>query len=84
MSYRPTRLVLSGVLCVFLTGCATPSVVQQCPPIPVVLTEPCDLQEPKLETNADLALAYLDALQCISATHDKLRAIRDIASCRAK
>jgi hypothetical protein len=58
--------------------------VQQCPPIPVVLTEPCDLQTPKLDTNADLALAYIDALQCISATHDKLRAIRDISLCRAK
>ena len=84
MSYRPTRLVLSGLLCVSLTGCATPSVVQQCPPIPVVLTEPCQLTEPRLETNADLALAYLDALECISATHDKLRAIRDISSCRVK
>jgi hypothetical protein len=59
-------------------------VVETCPPIPVALTEPCRPAGRELATNGDLARAYLDALECVDEAELKLRAIRELASCRSE
>ena len=78
------RLLATGLASLFLTGCAGRSVViQQCPPIPAALTEPCRPPARALETNGDLARAYLDAVECVDESALKLGAIRELADCRA-
>lgn len=57
-------------------------VIEQCPAIPVALTEPCALAARDLATNGDLARAYLDATECVDESALKLRAIRELAACR--
>jgi len=74
-----------GLATLSLTACATRSVVvETCPPIPVNLTEPCRPAGRDLATNGDLARAYLDALECVDEAALKLRAIRELSSCREK
>lgn len=56
--------------------------VQQCPPIPAALTEPCRPPARALETNGDLARALVDATECIDEAALKMAAIRELADCR--
>ena len=85
MSSRSIRLLATGLLSLSLTACAGRLVViEQCPPIPESLTEGCVLPPRSLENNGELARAYLDAIDCLEASELKLRAIRELSSCRAK
>lgn len=57
------RYLLTGVLSLCLTACAAP--LKPLPPtlLPAGLTEPCaQFQAPTLQTNGDLARAYVAAL----------------------
>ena len=84
MRSRPTRPLLIGLAAVSLTGCATRSpIVEVCPQIPDALTEPCRPTPREIVTNGDLARAYVDAQECVEESTLKLRAIRDLAGCRA-
>jgi hypothetical protein len=58
-------------------------IVETCPPIPAALTEPCRPVPREIATNGDLARAYVDAVECVDESALKLRAIRDLAGCRA-
>ena len=83
MRSRTIPLLVTGVASLFLTACAPRLVViEQCPPIPVALTEPCQPPARALDTNGDLARAYLDAVECVDESALKLRAIRELAACR--
>lgn len=84
MRSTPTLLLATGLASLFLAGCAGRLVViEQCPAIPVALTEPCQPPARALDTNGDLARAYLDAVECIDEAALKMAAIRELADCRA-
>jgi hypothetical protein len=83
MPRRPTRRAAIGLSILSLTGCAGRSViVETCPPIPDYLTSECVVPERSLQTNGDLARAYLDATECLDEANLKLRSVRSLASCR--
>lgn len=83
MPRQPTRRAAIGLSVLFLTGCAGRSViVETCPAIPDSLTEECVVPERSLQTNGDLARAYLDATECLDQANLKLRAVRSLATCR--
>lgn len=83
MRSRTIPLLVTGVASLFLTACAPRLVViEQCPAIPVALTEPCQPPARALDTNGDLARAYLDALECVDESTLKLQAIKELAACR--
>lgn len=70
------QLTLIGLALPFLTACVPRwNVIEKCPPIPVVLTEVCTPAARAIETNADLARAYIDALECVDEQNLKLRTI---------
>ena len=84
MRYRTILLLVTGVASLSLTACAPRLVaIQQCPPIPAALTEPCRPPAREIATNGDLARAYLDAAECVDEAALKLGAIRELADCRA-
>lgn len=83
MRYRMIPLLATGLASLSLTACGSRLVViEQCPAIPVALTEPCQPPARALDTNGDLARAYLDAVECVDESSLKLRAIRELAACR--
>ena len=83
MRSRTIPLLVTGVASLFLTACAPRLVViEQCPAIPVALTETCQPPARAMDTNGDLARAYLDAVECVDESSLKLRAIRELAACR--
>lgn len=57
-------------------------IVEICPPIPDFLTEECVVPERSLQTNGELARAYIDTTECLGEANLKLRAVRSLASCR--
>jgi hypothetical protein len=57
-------------------------IVESCPPIPDFLTAECVVPERSLQTNGELARAYLDTTECLGEANLKLRAVRSLASCR--
>jgi hypothetical protein len=59
-------------------------IVETCPAIPDSLTEECLVPDRPLETNGELARAYLDATECLDQANLKLRAVRSLASCRTR
>ena len=77
-----TRRLLIGAVSLSLTACASRSIVLQCPPIPAVLTERCEPEPRSLETNGDLARAYVDARECVALSNLRLDAVRELADCR--
>jgi hypothetical protein len=79
---RMTRYPGIGIASLFLAGCATPSVILQCPPIPASLTTPCEPEPRPLETNGDLARAYMDARECVALSNLRLAVIRELSDCR--
>ena len=82
MRSRLTPRLVTGLLTLCLTGCATPSVILQCPPIPRSLTEVCEPEPRALEVNGDLAQALVDARECLVVSSLRLRAIAELADCR--
>lgn len=77
----------NGALCLCLAlcvGCSTVPVVMACPPIPAALTVPCQAPARPIETNGDLALAYVEARACLREESLKLAAVRELADCRVK
>jgi uncharacterized lipoprotein YajG len=85
MYSRTTKLLAIGVSTLFLTACAGRSViVETCPPIPEILTEACEPPARDLSTNGELARAYIDAIECVDEATLKLRAIRELSSCRVR
>ena len=84
MPSRPTRLLGIGTASAFLTACAAPSVILQCPPIPASLTVQCEPDPRPLETNGDLARAYMDARECVALSNLRLAAVRELADCRER
>ncbi len=83
MRSRMIPLLATGLASLSLTACGSRLVViEQCPAIPVALTEPCAPPARELVTNGDLARAYLDATECVDESTLKLRAIRELAVCR--
>ena len=82
MRSRPISLAAIGLASLFLAGCATRSVILQCPPIPRSLTEVCEPEGRTLETNGDLAQALVDVRECLSVSSLRLRAIAELADCR--
>jgi len=85
MPPRPTRLLLTGLASLSLTGCAPRLVLlETCPPIPANLTEPCAVPDRDIATNGDLARAYIDATECVEESRIKLEAVRALGECRVK
>ena len=82
MQSRLTPRLVTGLLTLCLTGCATPSVILQCPPIPKSLTETCEPEGRALTTNGDLAQALVDARECLVVSSLRLRAVAELADCR--
>lgn len=84
MPYRLIPRAATGLLALFLNGCAAFSrpVVLQCPAIPRVLTTECVPPERQLDTNGDLARALLDSRECLAVTSIQLQAIAELADCR--
>lgn len=84
MRSRPILLLATGAASLSLAACAPRLViVEQCPAIPVALTEPCRLPEREITTNGDLARAYVDALECVEESALKLQTVASLAECRA-
>jgi hypothetical protein len=82
MRSNPTRPLVTGLASLCLAGCATPSVILQCPPIPRSLTETCEPEPRALEVNGDLAQALVDARECLIVSSLRLQAIAELADCR--
>lgn len=71
-------MLILGLLASFLTGCATQS--KPLPPtlLPASLTEPCaPFPLPALKTHADLARAYIGALEWGQECRDRHKALGD-------
>ncbi len=82
MPLRPIRSAGTGLLALCLSGCAAPSVILQCPPIPKALTAECVPPDRPLATNGDLARALTDSRECVVTQNLQLRAIAELADCR--
>jgi len=48
------------------------------------LTTPCEIPDREIETNADLARAYVEAQGCRREDAVRLNAIREMADCRVR
>ena len=84
MRLRPILPVATGLLALSLTACAAPSVILQCPAIPRALTAECVPEPRPLVTNGDLARALTDSRECVVTQNLQLRAIAELADCRAE
>ncbi len=87
MTHSIRRRAMPGAMFVFLTLCGCRSVapiILQCPAIPESLTTACETPDTDLETNADLARAYVEAEGCRREDRVKLEAIRELADCRVE
>lgn len=58
--------------------------ILQCPPIPASLTVQCEPEPRPLETNGDLARAYMDARECVALSNLRLAAVRELSGCRSE
>ena len=58
--------------------------IVQCPPIPRALTAECVPEPRPLATNGDLARALTDSRECVVTQNLQLRAIAELADCRAQ
>jgi hypothetical protein len=76
-------LILTGLALPFLSGCVPRLIVKQCPPIPKSLVTQCVMTR-DIVTNADLARAYLDALECLDEQNLKLAAIAELSLCQSQ
>jgi len=76
------NIMLIGLVSLCLTGCDRLFLRVECPAIPAILTEPCQLPANPLETNGDLSRAVLEARVCLREEQIKLAAIASLASCR--
>lgn len=76
------RLLGIGIASLCQIACAGRSVILTCPPIPASLTTPCEPEPRSLDTNGDLARAYMDARECVALSNLRLKAVRELADCR--
>ena len=56
----------------------------QCPPIPSAILEPCYPPPRDIQTNGDLAMAYVETRACLREEWLKLATVRELADCRVR
>ena len=80
-SKKPLLLVLIGLVSLFLTACVTPSVIKEYvyvhDALPTTLLAACPGYDGPLDTNGDLANAYLAERQALAACNADKEALRE-------